>query len=282
LMLAKYGLSGIFFSPKIWRLPVFVLLIVAGQLGGFREVLVSLGIILTLLFFFEKMYQTRLLIVFVMAGIMGAALLVPFAKHLPFVYQRTLAVLPMLDLDSSVRLDAQGSSEWRLAIWRDLMPQVPNYLLLGKGYALSEGDFQLMGTSRGVGSGLNAAGQLDASQGALALAGDYHNGPLSTIIPFGIWGGFGMAWLIGAALWVVYRNYRYGDPELRVINTFLFALLINVVILFLFVMGAFNNDISNLTKISGLSVALNWGVRGPQPRPAVLPRIKPLAQPQAV
>ena len=279
LMLAKFGLRGIVFSPRVWRLPAFCLLVTAAQLGGFREALISFMIVFTALFILERLYQTRLLPVLVMAGIMGLALLVPLAKHLPYVYQRCLAVLP-LDLDASVRIDAQGSSEWRLAIWQALTPQIPTYLLLGKGYALSAGDFQLMATSQGVASGLDAAGQLDASQGALALAGDYHSGPFSTIIPFGIWGAIGMTWLMSAAFWVVYRNYRYGDPELRTINTFLLALQILEIIMFLFIFGAFELDIGYLARTTGFSVALNGGVRRPQPQPAAVPRIKPLPQPQ--
>ena len=35
------------------------------------------------------------------------------------------------------RLDAEGSTEWRLDMWKALLPEVPQYLLLGKGFAFS-------------------------------------------------------------------------------------------------------------------------------------------------
>ena len=35
------------------------------------------------------------------------------------------------------RMDAQGSTEWRLQMWKDLVPEIPQYLLVGKGYSFS-------------------------------------------------------------------------------------------------------------------------------------------------
>ena len=72
-------------------------------------------------------------------------------------------------------------------MWKALLPQVPPHLLLGKGYAISMEDFEMMG--RDV-----AFRSVDASQQGLALAGDYHNGPLSVVIPFGIWGVIAFLW----------------------------------------------------------------------------------------
>jgi len=207
-----------------------------------------------------------------------AGLLVPFARHFPYTIQRSLAFLPFVNLDSTVRMDAESSSEWRLNMWRDLLPQIPNYLLLGKGYSISEEDFEYMGS----GAQANASAMLDNSQQALALSSDFHSGPLSTLIGFGVWGAIGMLWLMVAVLWLLYRNYRYGDPELQTMNAFLLAGCFGSIILFFFVFGAFQNDIGNFAKMAGLSAALNWGVRGPQAKSVVMQRIKPLPQPQVV
>ena len=178
-------------------------------------------------------------------------------------------------------MDTEGSTEWRLKIWRALLPQIPQYLLLGKGYSFSEADWEYMGGGAFGGGQANAAAQLDSSQQALALSSDFHSGPLSTLIGFGIWGAIGMIWLVSATLWLLYRNYRYGDPELHTINAFLLANCITAVIIFLFIFGAFQNDIGTFAKLAGLSVALNWGVCRPQAKPATMQRIKPLPQPRA-
>jgi len=57
----------------------------------------------------------------------------------------------------------------------------PQYLLLGKGYGFSAGNFQFMGRD-------SAFHNVDPSQQALALSSDYHNGWLSVLLTFGIWG----------------------------------------------------------------------------------------------
>ena len=93
-----------------------------------------------------------------------------------------------------------------------------------------------------------------------ALAGDYHNGPLSVIIPFGIWGVIAFVWFVVASLRVLYRNYKYCDPSLRIINAFLFAAFLTRIIIFTIVYGAFDGDMRFLVGYVGFSVCLNRGV----------------------
>jgi len=275
-MLARYGLRGVLEGGTNWRVPVFCLLVTASQLGGFRSALIGFTLILSFMFFLEGLHRTKLLFIFLLGGTLMAGLMVPFANHLPPAIQRSLAFLPFVNLDPAVRMDAEGSSEWRLAMWRDLVPQIPNYLLLGKGYSISEEDFEYIGR----GAQANASGMLDSSKQSLALSNDFHSGPLSTLIGFGIWGAIGILWLMAAELWLLYRNYRYGDPELKTLNTFLLAGGLTGIIIFFFVFGAFQNCIGDFAKTAGLSIAFNWGVRGPQAKPAAVQRIKPLLQPQ--
>jgi len=276
-MLARYGLRGIIEGGSIWRLAAFCLFMTASLLGGFRSTLIGFALVLLVLFFLEGLHRTKFLFLLLMGGALMAGLLVPFASHFPSAIQRSLAFLPFVNLDPAVRMDAEGSSEWRLAMWRDLLPQVPNYLLVGKGYSISEEDFEYIGR----GAQANASATLDASKQALALSNDFHSGPLSTLIGFGIWGAIGLLWLMAAVVWLLYRNYRYGDPELQTLNAYLLASSIVSIIVFLFVVGAFQNAIGDYCKVAGLSAALNWGVRGPQAKPAAVQRIKPLPQPQA-
>ena len=59
--------------------------------------------------------------------------------------------------------------------------------------------------------GHTAFQSIDESQQGLAISSDFHNGPLSVIIPLGIWGVIAVLWLMIAGIWVTYCNYRYGD-----------------------------------------------------------------------
>ena len=93
------------------------------------------------------------------------------------------------------------------------------------------------------------------------MAGDYHSGPLSILIPFGIFGLLGVVWLIVAGFRVLYRNYRFGDPALRKLNTFLLSYFIARVTFYFVGFGALSNDLTLFLGVLGLSIALNGGVR---------------------
>jgi cell division protein FtsW (lipid II flippase) len=149
---------------------------------------------------------------------------------------------------------------------------VPEHLLLGKGYTLTKEDYDMIGTGTFAGSGA----AMDASQEALAISGDYHNGPLSTLMPFGIWGGIGMLWLMGATCFVLYRNYKYGDPELRTFNIYMFASGVTTMFAFFFIFGAFSNDVGGYGQMVGFSLAMNGGLARRPARTVSNPRIKPL------
>jgi len=95
-------------------------------------------------------------------------------------------------------------------------------------------------------------------QAASALvAGDYHNGPLSVIIPFGIFGFLAFAWLIAASIRLLYYFHRYGDPALQRINTFLLATFVAKITLFVFIFGSLSNDLFTFLGLVGLGVSLN-------------------------
>jgi hypothetical protein len=196
-------------------------------------------------------------------GAFAFIVLIPIAPRLPFTFQRTLAFLP-LHLDSDARLSAQATWDWRLNMWIALLPQVPEHLLLGKGLAILPEDYNaLMGTELG-----GAGGKIDASQNPLALSYDYHNGPLSVLIPFGIWGAIAFIWFITASLRVLHANYRYGDPALQTVNMFLFGSFLGALLQFTFVGGGLSADLLKFTGLLGLSVAFNGGLCRPAPQPA--------------
>jgi len=273
-ILVRYGLRGIFLSNQLWRPVLFLLFFSLTMVGGFRNMLMGTLTVCAIVFFLEGLHRTRLALYVLMAGLLVAPLLGFFSNQLPLTFQRSLSFLPF-KWDADVVRDAEGSTQWRESMWAALWPQVPGYLLLGKGLSLSTEDFQLLG-------GGAFAGQIhsiDPGQGAYAISGDYHSGPLSTLIPFGIWGAIGIIWLQAASLFVLYRNYRYGDPELQTFNTYALATTIWAVFGFYFIFGAFDIAVAELAKGMGFSLALNWGICRPPPKPVSNPRIKPLRVP---
>lgn len=265
-LLARHGLRGLLDSKKWWRLPLFLLFFVATMFGGFRSMLMTVVLLCAVLFYMEGLVHTRLLPTVVLAVLLAGAIIVPFANKLPLSMQRSLAFLP-LDLDTEAVLSAKESTDWRLEMWRDVLPAIPQYLILGKGLGIDAGALDMEG--RGLNRGeIGAAGS--------ELAGDYHNGPLSIIIPFGIFGVLGFLWFIGASLRVLYRNYKFGDPANLTVNRFLLAYFIVRIITFVFVFGAFTGDMLIFTGMVGLSVALNGGMRSPAVEPVVRPTFRRL------
>ena len=132
-------------------------------------------------------------------------------------------------------------------------PQVPDHLLLGKGYYVSASDFQNQTTKFGT--------QADASNWGAAIAGDYHNGPLSVVMFFGIWGVIAVLWFWSASLRALYLNYRHGDPALHTYNTFFLVYFLTKILLFLIIFGSLYSDMFVFTGIIGMSISLNSGIR---------------------
>jgi hypothetical protein len=246
-MLARYGIRGILDMTKPWRAAAFCFFVLLGLSTGFRSTLLLFLLTIALLFYMERLHHTQLLLPVVLVSLAGVGLMSLFASRLPLAFQRSLAVLPFVQIDPIARADAQGSTDWRLEMWQDLVPQIPQYLLVGKGYAFS-GTEQFQ-----VGRGLEG----------FELTGDYHNGPLSVILPFGIFGSIAFVWLMVAGIRVFYQNYHFGDPDHHTINTFLFAYFVVRVFLFFTVAGSLHSDLLAFLGLLGLSISLNGGVAKP-------------------
>ncbi|MDB6123736.1 MAG: O-Antigen ligase [Pedosphaera sp.] len=253
-LLARYGVQGLFELRKPWRSGLFFLGITASLYAGFRSNMALFAGAFFILFYLEGLFRTRYFLIIMLVGALTGAALLPNLHKLPLSVQRSLSFLP-INVDPLARESAEGSTVWRVEMWKDLIPQVPRYLIKGKGYSLSPDElFMVMESSmRGYAR----------SSDEFELAGDYHNGPLSLIIPFGIGGVIGFCWFLIAAVKVLHQNYRFGDSSLRQINTFLFAYFVVRICFFLFVFGSTFSDLFIFTGLVGLSVSLNGGVCRP-------------------
>ena len=256
-VLARHGVVGIFNFSRPWRMAILIAAVILGTLGGFRSAVLLMAMTFLILFWLEKLWGTRIFLIMMMGMTLGGVLLVGFADKLPLTIQRSLSFLP-LEIDPLTRISAQDSTEWRLEIWKATLPQVPQYFFKGKGYKISGDELYMSreSTFRGL------AAQWEGA----ALAGDYHNGPLSVLIPFGIWGLAAFVWLLAAGARFLYTNFREGAPELRQINAFLLALFLARILFFSLVFGTLHGDLYHFMGILGFSVALN--ISGQRPNQA--------------
>jgi hypothetical protein len=260
-VISHYGARGILLAGRPWRWMLFGLSFICIMFGGFRSHIILCALTFAVQFFLERMYRTPVMPLFIFAGLIAVTLLIPFAGSLPYTFQRSLAFLP-LNISPAARMDAEASSEWRLDIWRDTYPKVPQYLLLGKGYAISPDELAIT-------SSRNFAYVSKADE--VAIAQDYHSGPLSVLMPFGAWGAIALLWFWFASLRALYSNYRHGDSGFQTVNLFLFAYFLVKVFFFLAVFGAIENDMADFAVLIGLSISINGGIRRPAPAP--LPKV---------
>jgi len=190
------------------------------------------------------------------AGMLGIVLIIPFASHLPYTFQRTLAFLP-LNLSTEAEEAAKASSEWRVKIVGSAA--AANTTTSAAGRRLRHHDGRLSNDGVGTAGTTGTAFQtVDPSQQGLALSHDFHNGPLSVVLPFGIWGVIAFLWFMSAGFPVMYRNFRHGNPALRTINTFMWVHYIYLCFAFLIFGGSFAMDMMNVFRRSRIEHRAQW------------------------
>ncbi len=266
--LMRFGARGVLQLNRPWRMALLVAALMIGALGGFRSTIAFAALLFVIHFFVEGLHRTRLFPILLVTGALGFLALYPLAIHLPLSVQRSLSILP-IPVSPMARFDAEQSSQWRVDMWAMVTPEIPKYFWMGKGFTASSTDYYL--TMEMVRRGMRT------DQEMMILAGDYHNGPLSVLLPFGIWGVIAFTWFMLAGLRLLVRNYRYGDPSLRSVNTFLLCYYIAKVVFFLTVFGAVHLDLLAFVGTIGLSVSVNGGMR--RAKDVAAPAAAPAAEP---
>jgi hypothetical protein len=254
-LLTRYGVRGLLDLGRPWRLLLLMASIGIGLLSGFRSALIAQVLILAGLFYLEGLHRTRFLWIAGAGGVLLMTGLIGFSERLPNSVQRSISFLPV-KINPVVMADAQGSVDWRTEMWRDVLPEAKRHLLFGKGYLLSPTDLYMAGVAFYMGSGKSSDGS--------ALAGDYHNGPLSLLVPFGIWGFLAFCYFALVSIKVMYGYCSRGRPEFGRLNRLLLACFVARVISFFFMVGAFQTDLTYLIGLVGVAVSLNGPLPGPQ------------------
>jgi hypothetical protein len=251
--LARYGIRNLFDWTKPWRAAFFLLTILAGGLAGFRSCLMMIALLFGFQFYFEGLLRTHYLPIVVAFALFGFLPVVFFSEKMPTGVQRAISFLPV-NVNSEILADAKDSSEWRVGMWTIVAKDIPKYFWIGKGYAINPDELAAVSTAQLTGI------ELPPFEGPI-IAGDYHSGPLSLIIPFGIFGTVAFLWMLYGGTRVLWLNYRYGDPRLKKINTTILAFFVTQSISFFILFGAMNTQLYVFLGLCGLSVSLNGGVR---------------------
>lgn len=263
-MLARFGLRGMLDLTRPWRLPLFLLAVGAGLGGGFRSYVALFGLTFVALFYLEGLHRTRYLPILLGVVLVGSAIVLPQAYKLPLVAQRGLCFLPGR-FDAAAKLSAQVSNEWRVDMWKQVLPEVPKHLFLGKGYTVDPSELYLAEHSAYRYQGAAPSGSL--------VAGDYHSGPLSILIPFGVYGMIAFLWFLITGARALYCNYKLGNPAYQTVNALLLAAFAARAFFFFVGFGSLHSDMFYFTGLLGFGVALNGDLPATVRAPAEQPDI---------
>ncbi len=247
-MLARYGMRGVLEFNRPWRPALFLFAFLAGLAGGFRSFVLMFGLTCAVLFYLEGLHRTRYLPTLLGIALVTGAICLPQAHKLPLVAQRALSFLPG-KFDPMAIESAQASTYWRMEMWKQVLPDVPRYFFRGKGYALDANDLYMA-----IETGNRF--RTDELAGTIA-AGDYHNGPLSLLIPFGVYGMIAFIWLLVAGMRFLNRVYRQSSSALHTVNGLILASFVARALFFFIGFGSIHSDLASFTGLLGFSIALN-------------------------
>jgi hypothetical protein len=249
---SRHGLSGMFEPGKLWRTGILLLTFLAVAASGKRSVLIVFLLVFGAQFYFERLYQTRVLWVLTGLTLVAAGLIPTFSEKLPPTAQRALSFLP-LRINPEVRKSADDSSNWRMQMWQSVLPELPRYVVKGRGFRIDPESMYF------------STDPTKVNYDWAVVSGDFHSGPLTIFIPLGIWGVLTFSWFCWASLSYLYQQHLHAPPGLQSINTLLLSLFTAQLILFLLVYGSFYSDLFGFTGLIGLSVGLNGQRRSENP-----------------
>ena len=220
-------------ARNMWKIVTFVVLalILAGLSGHRLALFTVVAIAWSYAFLMAKGRRSGFIAMSAVAGLLLLSLSIAFVRVLPLSFQRSMAMIPFIDVDPEAAMSAMGTSTWRFTVWRNAIYEVPEYLWLGKGYTYDQAASEAMR--------LLPKPQQLLEWPRLMVA--YHNGPLSLLIGLGLAGFLaGLGFLLTSTarhLKLTSQKEKWRDPTLlRLHNVISIIYLINT-IRFLFIYG---------------------------------------------
>ena len=220
-MVCKYSLLGIVTS--FWKLAALCTAIFAIILCGFRESLVRV----CSFFLFVSVVKRQLALLACLFACSYALLLYLSSEevlvHAPFGVQRVLSIVPGVKVDPAIKREAQGSSNWRIVMWKWALDPRTRYIkdyIWGDGFGLSYYWVKLTTIN------INRGRMKMASQEMFAENGTWHNGFIAIMHRVGLvgWGLMFLWWLL--ATFLVLRTchgLRKRPEQLYIMYTVMFV-----------------------------------------------------------
>lgn len=204
----------------------------------------------------------------IVAGICLLGSLYVFAQFLPLGFQRTLSILPGISISAVASEDAQGTSDWRIEMWRKMLPMIPKYLLIGRGAG-----FDL---KEAYGAYISASDRTNQHDFFISTH-SYHNGPLWAMIDLGGTGSVLLFSFMIAALVRYGRRLSWNySPFMGSAYVVFYAILMMSFFFFLSVFG-YHGDVVQMALISSILEVISGRAKAGSIIPSKSPEDKRVA-----
>jgi hypothetical protein len=176
-------------------------------MSGFRGRMIGQGVILFVWLVYDSKNRQATFFKLAALGVLGWVVVLVILPVLPLAAQRALSFLPFVSehiTDPSVARTAQGSIDFRVDIWDMAWKEVPKYLLIGRGF--SEDITQFAWLQR----------YWYQSVEFFYYMHNYHSGPLSLLLDFGLAGlflGVAFMWKVSRNAWTGVRRFCAGRND---------------------------------------------------------------------
>ena len=222
LSISLLGLKLLILNYSVWQMlkrPWWIALAGVAAVGvmvsGFRSAVAQLFLLfLTVSLLYRRWFFC------IVAPLLGLLTLIIMSSggmlhSLPFSIQRTLSVVPFLDVNVQAKMDAEGSINWRLEMWEWALDDREHFIqdkVFGDGFSRNINIIKA--------NIYEEVHNLSHDQAAFAWNGLWHSGPISTIQTLGYVGLFlyFILSIIGMTYaWIVSRIYRYHEYKLGIL-----------------------------------------------------------------
>lgn len=172
------------FPLRRWKAVVIPMIIIPSSLlltalSGFRSLLLGQLVICFTwgLITFHKKNRLKFVAAIALVGLIGwFALIAGIGRVFPLSVQRAVSFVPLANVDEMAQDDADRSTMWRLEIWALAWEEIPQYMIIGKGFSFpAEYLTEMVGY-----------GQMPENRDIAFLTHNYHSGPLLLLLDLGV------------------------------------------------------------------------------------------------
>jgi len=174
-----YSAREVFGRKACWLLPLIGGLLAAGLGSGHRANLIHTGIVLLLLFWVQRGFTPRNIILMAFGLLLSLGLVYLTSPILPSAVQRAISFLPGIHVEAAVAADAASTWYARTEVARIGIEMIPQYFWLGRGFTRYA---DVIPGSREA---------LDSITFAV-LQGHFLNGFIGLMVNTGVFGAIGM------------------------------------------------------------------------------------------